>query len=185
MPFEHKPWSVFGDADKIRVYNPLTRVPTLVLATGETLVETLTILDYLDYQVPASQALSPRAGPMRHRAMRISALASGLADLGVSLFYEQKLHAEPSEMLVARRRQQIQATLIVLNTECAGLKSDYWFGETVSHADIAVVAVWRHLVDSLPDLVIQTDYPALASFSMRLEALPVFKSIFQPFIAPA
>ena len=31
MPFEHRPWSTFGDADRIRPYNPLTRVPTLVL----------------------------------------------------------------------------------------------------------------------------------------------------------
>ena len=31
LPFEHRPWSTFGDADKLRPYNPLTRVPTLVL----------------------------------------------------------------------------------------------------------------------------------------------------------
>ena len=39
MAFEHKPWSVFGDADKIAQYNPLMRVPTLVLNTGEALIE--------------------------------------------------------------------------------------------------------------------------------------------------
>ena len=38
MPFEHRPWSVFGDAEKIAAYNPLMRVPTLVLNTGEALV---------------------------------------------------------------------------------------------------------------------------------------------------
>ena len=37
MPFEHRPWSTFGEADKIRPYNPLTRVPTLVLDNGEVL----------------------------------------------------------------------------------------------------------------------------------------------------
>ena len=31
MPFEHQPWSSFGDADKLRAVNPLGRVPTLVL----------------------------------------------------------------------------------------------------------------------------------------------------------
>jgi len=30
LPFEHRPWSTFGDADKIAPYNPLRRVPTLV-----------------------------------------------------------------------------------------------------------------------------------------------------------
>ena len=29
LPFVHRPWSVFGDAEKIRPFNPLTRVPTL------------------------------------------------------------------------------------------------------------------------------------------------------------
>src|SRR4029079_12876218 len=29
LPFEHRPWSVFGDADKVRTYNPLVRVPIL------------------------------------------------------------------------------------------------------------------------------------------------------------
>jgi glutathione S-transferase len=28
MPFEQKPWSVFGDAAKIAPFNPLIRVPT-------------------------------------------------------------------------------------------------------------------------------------------------------------
>ncbi len=31
MSFKHKPWSTFGDAAKVRAYNPLGRVPTLVL----------------------------------------------------------------------------------------------------------------------------------------------------------
>ena len=34
IEFEHRPWSTFGDADKIAAYNPLRRVPTLVL-TGD------------------------------------------------------------------------------------------------------------------------------------------------------
>ena len=45
MPFEHRPWSTFGDADKIAPYNPLRRVPTLVLDSGEALIESTAILD--------------------------------------------------------------------------------------------------------------------------------------------
>ncbi len=39
LAFDHKPWSTFGDADKIAPYNPLRRVPTLVLNDGEALIE--------------------------------------------------------------------------------------------------------------------------------------------------
>jgi glutathione S-transferase len=27
LPFEHRPWSTFGDAEKITPFNPLRRVP--------------------------------------------------------------------------------------------------------------------------------------------------------------
>ena len=52
LPFRHRPWSVFDDAEKIRPYNPLIRVPTLVLADGEVLIDSHSILDYLDSLVP-------------------------------------------------------------------------------------------------------------------------------------
>jgi glutathione S-transferase len=48
LPFEHQPWSTFGDAEKIAPFNPLRRVPTLLLDGGEALIESTAILDYLD-----------------------------------------------------------------------------------------------------------------------------------------
>ena len=48
LSFEHRPWSTFGDADRIAPYNPLRRVPTLVLEGGDALIESTAILDYLD-----------------------------------------------------------------------------------------------------------------------------------------
>src|SRR3954463_13607706 len=57
LPFEHRPWSTFGDADKIAPYNPLRRVPTLVLDGGEVLIESTAILDHLGETVGASRAM--------------------------------------------------------------------------------------------------------------------------------
>src|SRR6188474_1414839 len=82
MPFEHRPWSTFGDAEKIRPYNPLTRVPTLVLDDGEVLIESHSILDYLDSLVPADRVLFPASEPARHQALKVAALATGLAEKG-------------------------------------------------------------------------------------------------------
>ncbi len=48
IAFEHKPWSTFGEGDTIAPYNPLRRVPTLVLDNGEALIESSAILDHLD-----------------------------------------------------------------------------------------------------------------------------------------
>src|SRR3954451_9300070 len=84
MPFEHRPWSTFGDADKIAPFNPLRRVPTLVLEGGEALLESGVILDHLDELAGQERALIAKRGPQRRRALRVCALATGLADKAVS-----------------------------------------------------------------------------------------------------
>ena len=93
MPFEHRPWSTFGDAEKIAAYNPLRRVPTLVLDDGEVLIESTAILDYLDEAAGPEKALIAEAGPARRKDLKICALATGLCDKAVSLLYERVLAA--------------------------------------------------------------------------------------------
>src|SRR3981189_1505768 len=80
IAFEHRPWSTFGDADKITPYNPLRRVPTLVLDDGEALIESTAILDYLDELVGAEKAVIADKGPERRQAFRRCALAPGLGE---------------------------------------------------------------------------------------------------------
>jgi glutathione S-transferase len=185
LPFEHRPWSVFGDAEKIRPYNPLVRVPTLVLDDGEVLIESHSILDYLDGRVDADRRLFPVSEPARHQALRVAALATGTGEKAVSLFYEKRLHREVSDIWVERCRSQISGTLAVLEADRASRAGDFWFDGCVGHADIAVAVVLRFISEAHPGLVAMADFPALASHAARLEALPVFKEISQPFIAPA
>ncbi len=80
LPFEHRPWSVFGDGDRIAPLNPLVRVPTLELEDGLVLVESHAMLDYLDSLVPPEIALFPRREPARRHVLRIAGLAMGLAE---------------------------------------------------------------------------------------------------------
>ena len=49
----------------------------------------------------------------------------------------------------------------------------------------ATAVVLRFMAEALPGLVPMEGYPALAAHARRLEALPVFKTIAQPFVAPA
>lgn len=184
LPFEHRPWSTFADADKIRPYNPLVRVPTLVLDDGEVLIESHCILDYLDSLVPAERALYPAAEPARHQALKVAALATGLADKAVSLFYETRLHREVSDVWVSRCRSQIAGALAALEADRADKVGDYWFGDRIGHADIAVTAALSFLSEVHPSLASMGEYPALREHVARLEALPAFQAIRQPFIAP-
>ncbi|HMJ14979.1 MAG TPA: glutathione S-transferase family protein [Polyangiaceae bacterium] len=85
MLFEQRPWSVWANSEELARYNPLRRVPVLVLDDDEVLVESAAILDYLDELAAESAALLPRSGPVRRDGLRVSAFATGLADKAVSL----------------------------------------------------------------------------------------------------
>jgi len=185
LPFEHRPWSSFADAEKIRAYNPLTRVPTLVLDDGAVLVDSHAMLDYLDSRVSAERAMFPTSEPARHRALAVAGLATGLADKAVSLFYERRMHREVSEAWAGRCRAQIAAALAALEADRARYAGPYWFGDRIGHADIAVACALRFLTEAHPGLVTMADYPALAAQAARLEALPAFRQIQQTFIPPA
>jgi glutathione S-transferase len=185
LPFEHRPWSVFGDAEKIRPINPLVRVPTLVLDNGEVLIESHSILDYVDSLVPADRTMFPATEPARHQALKIAALATGMAEKAVSLFYEKRLHEQVSDVWVERCHAQITAVVAALEADRTGRRSNYWFGDRIGHADIAIAAALRFLTEAHPRLVSLADFPALGAHAKQLEALPAFQAIKQPFIPPA
>ena len=185
MPFEHKPWSTFGDAEKIRPYNPLTRVPTLVLDDGEVLIESHSILDYLDSLVPAADRLFPVTEPARHQALKVAALATGVSEKAVSLFYEKRLHKEVSDVWVERCRVQINGALAELEANRKKRSGHHWFGNRIGHADIAIACALRFIPEAHPGLIALADFPALGADAARLEALPVFQTIAQEFIPPA
>jgi glutathione S-transferase len=185
LPFEHRPWSTFGDGEKIAPYNPLRRVPTLVLEDGESLIESTAILDYLDELVGPDRAMIAERGAARRYALRIGALATGLGDKAVSLLYERLLREHQSKIWVERCQAQIGGVLEALEKQRAAVVSPYWFGERVGHADIAVACVLRFVAEAHPNLFHATHYPALAAHAARCEALPVFAEIAQPLAPPS
>ena len=183
MPFEHRPWSTFGDGDKIAPYNPLRRVPTLVLDSGEALIESSAILDYLDDLVGAEKAMMAARGDVRRRQFRISALGSGLADKGVSLLYERVLRKEQLKLWTERCETQIGGVLAMLEKERAAVKSPYWFGDAISHADIMVACALR-FVGEAHSALLDARYPALKAHAERCEALPPFGAFVQVLAPP-
>ena len=185
LAFEHRPWSTFGDADLIAPFNPLRRVPTLVLDDGEVLIESGAILDHLDELVGPARALIAEGGEARRQALKVCALATGLSDKAVALFYELVLHAPVSEQWVVRCRTQIGGVLTALETSRAAERTRFWHGDAIGHADIAVACALRHLREAHPGLFDDRPWPALAEHAATCEALEVFREISQPFLPPA
>ena len=62
LPFEHRPMLAFGDEKAtLREWNPVARVPALLLDDGETVVDSSAIIDFLDEQVGPERSLTPAA----------------------------------------------------------------------------------------------------------------------------
>lgn len=184
MEFEHSPWSVFSHADRIADYNPLIRVPTLVLDDGEVLIESLAIIDALDEMVGSDRALIPASGPQRRLAMKIMALATGVADKTVSLIYERRIHQRETPDWVARCQRQIDAALDVIEVDRERRASTWWFGANIGHTDITVACVLRLVSETIPDLIDLSRWPRLAEHCRKCEARAEFREIQQPFYAP-
>jgi len=184
LPYEHRPWSTFGDAEQVAAYNPVRRVPTLVLDDGEALIESGAILDYLDELVGPDRAMIARAGAERRKHLRITALATGLADKAVSLIYERVLRKEQLTLWVERCEAQISGVLAVLERERAQVATPYWFGNRIGHADIAVACALRFTGEAHPHLF-DARYGALKAHAAACEALPPFQEIVQPLAPPS
>jgi glutathione S-transferase len=184
LSWEHWPWSVWGDADKLARYNPLRRVPVLVMDDGTALVESAAILDAIDDLVGPERALLPRTGAARRDGLRVAALATGLADKGVTLFYEHVLRQEGrrNAVWVERCQAQLRDTLAVLEADRVGRTTPFWLGERLSHADVAVACALRFLGEAHPTLWATSTFPALAAHAARCEALAEFQEIAQPLL---
>jgi glutathione S-transferase len=181
LAFEHAPFSSFGEADKIAAYNPLRRVPTLVMDDGVAMMDSWAILDTLDQMVGAERAMIAASGPDRREAMRLQALAAGAADKGVSLVYERAFRDEALEHWVARCRAQVTGALDALETARAARTTPWLFGETIGHADIILATMLRFIREALPGAFDLDAWPALVAHAARAEALPAFQEICQPY----
>jgi glutathione S-transferase len=119
---------------------------------------------------------------VRREGLRIAALGTGLADKAVSLLYEHVLRRPEARNAVwaGRCASQIRETLGLLEAERERATAPFWFGDALSHADIAVGCALRFTREAHPDLLSSAIGPALEAHAARCEALPVFGAVVQP-----
>ncbi len=183
LSFEHRPWSVFGDAEKIAQYNPLMRVPTLVMGNGDVVLESHAILDALDQLAPPALAMMPAGGAERREAQKVCALATGMNDKAVSMVYETVVHNRATPAWIERCLSQIAGCLSGLERSRMAHPTEWWFGPNIGHADVTVGCALRFLGDAHPGLFdLSEGWPLLAAHAARCEALPVFQEIQQAFV---
>ena len=183
LPFEHLSWSIGKDQDKVKQWNPLGQVPILVLDDGEAIVDSATILDYLDDRVGPDRALVPRSGEARRRVLGAATLATGMADKARLQMYE--LLFRPKELrhppLTARLKGQMLAAAAELDKLCAASTTPYLFGDRITQADISLGCAFTYATETAG---LEPPLPALRARAARLAELPAFREIYLPFDAP-
>ena len=184
VAYEHRNWSVGKDFDRIREYNPVGRVPTLVLDNGEALIESAAILDFLDEQVGPQRRLLPASGEARRQCLHIMAIATGAAEKGVAQIYEGAWRPEEKrhQPWVDRCNEQMHGALAELEKICTSAKP-WLIGTAISQADITVVCAATFLSDTVGFGAHR--YPALSGLMERCEAMPEFKTVRVPFFTPS
>ena len=175
IPYEHNPLSIFKSYDDFRKINPLVKVPTLVCDDGEMLVESTLIIDYLETFHAGGKSLMPANEADCIRALRLIGAALVAMEKVVAVIYERT--QRPKELQHApwlkRIDQQLRSALDVLEG-FVGDGSEWLIGGEITQADITSAVAWRFTQHSVPRRISADDFPGLAAFSARAEALPEF-----------
>jgi glutathione S-transferase len=167
--YEHDTRSVFGDFDSMLATNPLGRIPSLVLDSGETLIDSAAILDWLDQSVGAARALLPPAGEPRVGALKRIALSSGAIDKVGAANYERLIR--PAHL---RWPEWIQRCLTQAAGALAALDAEVWPAEGLGQAEITTACMLGYVRLTDPALIPPGRYRRLDALSARCEARPEF-----------
>lgn len=175
MPFERQLLSVFSHADAVRAFNPVGRVPALVLDGGEVLVDSAAILDHLDEIAGPERALMPASGKARRDALQRIVLATGINDKAVAITYERRNRGDAADAAwIARCRGQQDAALAALEARFA---ADRPGGAQLMQPEITVATALGYLRLRLGEEALPPGrYPALEALSARAEVHPAFQA---------
>ncbi|MGB5082824.1 MAG: glutathione S-transferase C-terminal domain-containing protein [Burkholderiales bacterium] len=147
-------------------FNPLGKVPVLVLDDGATLFDSRVIVAFLDTTTPIARLL-PAESRERVEVRRWEALADGVLDAGVAARLENQREAKlRSAPWIERQMGKVRAGLAAMDAELG--ERPWCAGNGFTLADIAVGACLGWLEFRFPKLDWKQEYPNLARHFAKL-----------------
>ena len=171
--------SVWAADTNIATYNPLGKVPCLVLDDGEAIQDSRVIAEYADALSPVSK-LIPADHRERATVKTWEALADGLVDASILARLEKTWRPanEQSQAWVDRQIGKVHAALRQMSEQ---LGENAWcFGNQITLADIAVGCALGYLAFRFPEIQWQRQYPNLDRLYQKLLQRPSFKETEPP-----
>jgi len=173
LDYQHRPITAWTHLDELRRINPVGRIPALVLDSGEVLVESYAIIDYLDELVRPDQALIARSGPNRRQVQRIIACATGALDKIVHALYARTMYPPEKIHQPWIDHSEAQATSALQWLEAIDL-GGWLVGESMTQADVTTVVMFDFARIVNPALVAPDRYPRLTALADRCGEMPQF-----------
>ena len=171
IPFElltEVPWNSTTATPR---YNPLEKLPVLILEDGTGVYESSYILDWLELKFPQTPLL-PKDFDGILAARKLDVLCNGVCDAVVLSFFERQRENGGSAVWSARQRRKIDGGI----SEIARLIGNrtWAVGDRFGLGDIATGSVLGYLSVRFKELPIRELYPDLAAYCDRLETRPSF-----------
>jgi glutathione S-transferase len=154
IPYEQLALRARDQGAEIARYNPLARVPALVLDKGgETQVDSAAILDHLDELVGPERALTPPRGAERRAVLRCVMLGVGAAEKAVSAFREKALR--PAERVwpefAERLLGQVRGGLGALDAALAAHGGEWLACGRMTQADVTAAVALDYVDVAVPE----------------------------------
>ena len=154
--------NVWSADTQITEFNPLGKVPCLVMEGSEALHDSRVIVEYLDTLSPVGKLIPP-VGRERAEVKTWEALADGLMDAAILARLEAtwagRSEAERSQAWIERQLGKVQAALRAMSQGLAD--KPFCAGIHLSLADIAVGCSLGYLDFRFPQIDWRTPHPNL------------------------
>jgi glutathione S-transferase len=159
-------------ATRVPEFNPLGKIPVLVIDDGRTIFDSPVIVEYLDSISPVGR-LIPEPIRQRIQVRRREAVADGMMDAAVLLVQEGRRPRElQSESIIARQRGKVDRALAWAGADLAD--KNWCAAETYSLADIALGCTPGFLDFRFEDIDWRSKYPDLQQHTEKLYKRPPF-----------
>lgn len=174
IPFElltEVPWN---DDTSLPQFNPLEKLPVLILDHGTTVYESSYILEWLERKYPAPPLLPPDDDGIL-AAKRCLVLADGVCDAFLLVFFERRRPPEhQSAPWIARQMRKIEGGMAELAHLTAG--RDYVVGDRFTLGDIGIGCVLGYFEVRFPEFDWRARHPDLARYFAGLSARESFRA---------
>lgn len=163
------PWAPDTQVAK---YNPLGKIPVLVLDDGNTLFDSRVIVEYLDSVSPNNRVF-PQGNRERIQVKRWEALGDGVCDAAAAAFLEAKRpDGERSDSWIERQRDKIKLGLKAMADD---LGDGAWcLGNGLTLADIACGCALGYVTFRFADIDWRAPHSNLARLYDKLMSRPSF-----------